>query len=101
VLAEPRAQSADPAHGGETQRKRGQRLAQNRQEVATWEKQHASQDGTVEIDFERDILPHVRNASLKALIEATGLPRRYCWLIKTGQRTPHPRHWHALRGRFS
>jgi hypothetical protein len=34
--------------------------------------------------------------SLAAMMEATGLSRRYCWLIKTGQKVPHPRHWAAL-----
>jgi CRISPR-associated endonuclease Cas1 len=96
VLAELRAQSADPAHGGEAQRKRGQRLAQNRQEAATWEQQHRSKEDEAEIDFTRDILPQVQNASLKSMVAATGLSRRYCWLIKTGQRVAHRRHWKTL-----
>ncbi len=27
---------------------------------------------------------------------ATGLSRRYCWLIRCGERIPHPRHWAEL-----
>ena len=54
------------------------------------------------LDFARDILPDVRGASLVTLMQTTGLSRRYCWRIKTGQQVPHPRHWatllSALRG---
>ena len=48
------------------------------------------------LDFERDIPPHIANVSLAVLMEATGLSRRYCWLIKTGQKIAHQRHWIAL-----
>src|SRR5262249_23170349 len=48
------------------------------------------------LDYARDILPRVQGASLVTLMQATGLSRRYCWLIKTGQQVPHPRHWAAL-----
>jgi hypothetical protein len=48
------------------------------------------------VDFERDILPRIATLSLAVLMEATGLSRRYCWLIKTGQKMPHSRHWHKL-----
>jgi hypothetical protein len=30
------------------------------------------------------------------LMDATGLSQRYCWLIRRGERVPHPRHWEAL-----
>jgi hypothetical protein len=26
-------------------------------------------------------------------MQATGLSLRYCWLIRRGERIPHPRHW--------
>jgi hypothetical protein len=48
------------------------------------------------LDFERDILPRSANRSLAVVMEMTGLSRRYCWLIKTGQTVPHQRHWQAL-----
>jgi hypothetical protein len=34
--------------------------------------------------------------SLAVLMEATCLLRRYCWLIKSGKKVPHRRHWAAL-----
>ena len=44
----------------------------------------------------REILPHLQSISLVDLMAATGLSRRYCWVIKTGQEVPHQRHWTAL-----
>jgi hypothetical protein len=38
----------------------------------------------------------VQQISLTALMQATGLSLRYCWLIRRGERVPHPRHWAAL-----
>ena len=56
-----------------------------------------SSDAAVRVpDFKHDILPHIANSSLAVLMEAAGLSRRYCWLIKTGQKVPHKRHWWAF-----
>jgi hypothetical protein len=58
---------------------------------------HASADAEGStLDFERDILSHIVNSCLTVLMEATGLSRRYCWLIKTGQKVPYRRHWATL-----
>lgn len=94
VLAQLRAEHADPAHGGEAAQKRGQRLLRRQQEQQAWEEREGGlPDG---LDFTRDILPGLQQVPLATLIEHTGLSRRYCWLIKTGQKTPHRRHFSTL-----
>lgn len=32
-----------------------------------------------------------------AVSRATGLSKRYVWLIRRGEYVPHPMHWEALR----
>jgi hypothetical protein len=98
ALRKRRAEASDPAHGGSAGAKRSQRAGQRWQE---W--REASSNAPVSTDaegstpdFEHDIFPHVANLSLAILMEATGLSRRYCWLIKTGQKVPHKRHWQAF-----
>ncbi|MDP9363102.1 MAG: hypothetical protein M3Q10_02520 [Chloroflexota bacterium] len=94
ALAELRAGGADPAHGGEAGRKRGQRNAEHVRAIAEWE---SSRDGSeAEIDFTRDVLPRLQGVQLSALMQATGLSVRYCSLIRRGLKVPHPRHWAAL-----
>ena len=46
--------------------------------------------------FKQKILPDLANVSLGALTRATGLSKRYVWLIRQGGYVPHPRHWEAL-----
>jgi hypothetical protein len=94
VLAALREQGVDPAHGGESGRQCGQTNAQHQQAIVAW--QSPEHDGDAELDFQRDIWPKLQQVSLKALMQATGLSLRYCWLIRRGERTPHPRHWAAL-----
>jgi len=105
VLAARRAQQADPAHGGVAGFKRSQRTTQHWQELSAWRSEDAGEGeeggreagGTTDHEFSRDILPKLAAVRLVDLMQATGLSRRYCWLIKTGQKVPHPRHWSALQ----
>ena len=46
--------------------------------------------------FRREILPSLAEVPLGALMVATGLSKRYVWLIRKGGYVPHPRHWEAL-----
>ena len=47
--------------------------------------------------FELESLPELRQRSGPELMAANGLGQHYCSLIRLGKRTPHPRHWDALR----
>jgi CRISPR-associated endonuclease Cas1 len=95
VLAQLRAQDADPAHGGESGRKRGRAIVQHQRAIAAW--QSMEPEGDAVLDFQRDIWPKLQHVSLNALMQATGLSLRYCWLIRRGERIPHPRHWATFR----
>jgi hypothetical protein len=96
TLAQLRAQGVDPAHGGAAGRKRRERNARHQREIAAWEGTASGREA--DLDFARDVLPGLRDVSLDALMRATGLSLRYCWLIRRGERVPHPRHWAALNG---
>jgi CRISPR-associated endonuclease Cas1 len=94
TLAQLRAQGADPAHSGESGHKRSRTNTQHQRAIAAWESA-TRQDGALP-DYQRDIFPKLKHVSLNALLQATGLSLRYCWLIRRGERVPHPRHWAAL-----
>jgi hypothetical protein len=85
------------------QRVAGSRVTQarrdsiRRQRLASleWDKSHPTRPDPAE--FTREILPQLAGVSYSALSRASGLSRRYCKLIATGQYVPHPVHWDALR----
>jgi hypothetical protein len=54
----------------------------------------AGQDPAI---FEKEIEPKLKTVSLLETMQATGLSRTYCGMIRRGVRIPHPRHWGALR----
>jgi CRISPR-associated endonuclease Cas1 len=97
ALAKLRAAGQDPAHGDEAAAKRAAHIRNRAVALAEWKESRAQTGDSIrEIDFARDILPSIREVSLSALMKVTGLSLRYCWLIKTGQKVPHPRHWEVL-----
>jgi hypothetical protein len=62
---------------------------------ADWERKQVEKlDPAV---FEREIRPKLGSVSLLETMQATGLSRTYCGMIRRGVRVPHPRHWEALR----
>jgi CRISPR-associated protein Cas1 len=104
ALATRRAQQVDPAHGGAAGFKRSKRTTQHWQELSAWRGEDTGEgkEGGREAgepadhEFALAILPKLAAVRLVDLMQATGLSRRYCWLIKTGQKVPHKRHWAVL-----
>lgn len=95
VLRTRRLAGNDPAHGGETARRRGKRNSAALRANFAWERK---QSGTFDPGtFAREIQPKLAKVSLAEMIGATGLSRPYCAMIRRGARVPHPRHWEALR----
>lgn len=94
VLAQLRHDGRDPAHGGEAGRRRGKKNAAHQEAVTAWNSRHGKPDPAV---FIGEIAPRLGSLPNAALVEATGLSTHYCSLIRLGKRTPHPRHWAALR----
>lgn len=49
-----------------------------------------------EVVFEHETLPKIQRVALKVLMQATGLSKGACSLIRRGIVTPHVRHWAVL-----
>jgi CRISPR-associated endonuclease Cas1 len=92
VLAQLRTEQCDPAHGGRAAESRGRKNAAHQVALREW--QGGRPDPEI---FRRDILPELRRTRIAELVAATGLSEHYCSLIRLGKKTPHPRHWQALR----
>jgi CRISPR-associated protein Cas1 len=92
VLARLRAEHRDPAHGGQAAQLRGTKNAAHQRANHEWS--GARPDSSV---FVLEILPGLRQRPTPELATATGLSEVYCSLIRRGKKTPHPRHWEALR----
>ena len=88
------AGGADPAHGSETGRKRGQRNDQHVATKAGWDQEHGDADDG--LDFAGDVLPGLLNVPLRVMAEATGLSEGYSSFVRRGQKVPHWRHWEVL-----
>ncbi|MDP3983690.1 MAG: CRISPR-associated endonuclease Cas1 [Acidimicrobiia bacterium] len=93
-LARARADGNDPAHGGAAGRKRSRAIRRRNAENAGWDARHARPDPSV---FVEEILPGLRDVAVSAIVEATGLSRPYCSMIRRGAYIPHSRHWEALQ----
>ena len=89
----------DPAHGGSAGRQRGKRNAEILRANLAWERKQLQIPDSA--TFTREIGPKLSEMSLAAMMQATGLSRPYCSMIRRGVRIPHPRHWEALRGLVS
>jgi hypothetical protein len=79
-----------PRAGGAPDRPPGHSIRRQRLAALEWDKTHSARPDRDE--FTRDILPHLEGVSYSALSRASGLSRRYCKLIATGQYVPHPVH---------
>jgi hypothetical protein len=63
--------------------------------IRNWEERHGK---LVDLSvFECEILPLIQNVTLGTLQRGTGLSLRYVSQIRRGEKTPHPRHWSAIR----
>ena len=84
---------ADPSHGGEAARRRGEKMGQGMDEIRAWEAQHPRPDPEV---FRREILPLLRTVPIRRIAHEAGISLRYASLIRRGEYVPHPRWWEAL-----
>jgi CRISPR-associated endonuclease Cas1 len=46
--------------------------------------------------YRRDILPRLKQVTIAAIAEATGMSLPYCCAVRGGKRVPHPVHWETL-----
>jgi CRISPR-associated endonuclease Cas1 len=94
TLAKMRRGGEDPMSRPEARKRLGQANVRRRAEAASWDAEHERPDPEI---FRREILPGLAEVPLAVLMRATGLSKRYVWLIRRGGYVPHPRHWEALR----
>jgi len=95
-LAQLRDEGKDPAHGGPAACRRKARNVDQAQAAAAWEREHGN---AVDPDeFRRKILPGIVSLSVREIRRRTGLSLRYCSLIRSGEKVPHPRHWPTFLG---
>ena len=89
----------DPTHGEKSAARRAETNIVRKLQAREWDERHGKR---VDLSaFRRDILPLIQNIPLSRLQRATGLSLRYVSLIRRGEKTPHPRHWQALRSASS
>jgi CRISPR/Cas system-associated endonuclease Cas1 len=74
------------------------RIDERHEERRAWETEHGkiSDRSALLQAFSKDVLPSLATATVAELHLATGLSRGYLRLVRSGQATPHPRHWAAL-----
>jgi len=93
ALARMRRDGEDPMSSPGAKKRLGQVNARRREAAAAWDAEHERPDPEI---FRHEILPGLADVPLGALMRATGLSKRYVWLIRQGGYVPHPRHWEAL-----
>lgn len=65
-------------------------MARHQEEIAKWR-----EGGGVDPDprlFADEILPRLTAIPVRPIMEVTGLSEAYCYRIRRGEITPHPRH---------
>jgi CRISP-associated protein Cas1 len=93
-----RATAATTAHraaGGRVTQARRDSIRRQRLAALEWDRRNPVPPNPMV--FSAEILPELQGISYSALARATGLSRRYCKMIATGQSVPHPVHWDRFR----
>jgi len=62
---------------------------------AEWDRDHSGDADLA--TFAQEIAPKLAAVSLARMMDATGLSRPYCAMIRRGEKVPHARHWARLR----
>ncbi len=95
ALAHQAAAGTDPRRDPDVNRKRAVAIAEAHRRNREWKRENGRQ-ARDEAWFRREVLPKLDGFSLKEMAAATALSLVACSRIRSGARTPHPRHWNAL-----
>lgn len=95
ALAAQAAAGNDPRRSSAVNRARSEAISEVHRRNRSWAREHPGKRD--EAWFKREIMPKLDGISLKEIAEATGLSLAACSRVRSGARTPHPRHWDALR----
>lgn len=94
-LAQLRAEGRDPVRTLDARRRIGASNRIRQRAIQAWEAEHGrAPDSEV---FAREILPGLQTVTITRMAAVTGLSIQYCSKIRSGQHSPHPMHWSALR----
>jgi len=89
------AAGLDPTQSRQARAKRHQTLVKRKADEAAWATTGARSPVT-EAQLHEEVLPRLSQVTVRQLQDATGLSSSGCSMIRSGKRTPHPRHWAAL-----
>jgi CRISPR-associated endonuclease Cas1 len=95
ALALQSAKGADPRKAFSHHPGRSHAISEGHRLNREWEQQHGRDPGKVAW-YRREVLPGLSRRTLTQIAERTGLSLGACSRIRSGNRTPHPRHWSAL-----
>jgi len=90
-----RAAGRDPSQSPQAREKRKRTLVARHADEAAWAANGTPSTLTRE-ELTTSVLPRLKDIGLRQIQEATGLSTAGCSMIRSGKRTPHPRHWAAL-----
>ena len=90
-----RATGEDPARSLQSRENAAKRWWRARPAEAAWEANGAPTTVTRE-ELLTAVVLRLKETTLRQLQDATGLSVSGCSMIRSGKRTPHPRHWRAL-----
>jgi CRISPR-associated endonuclease Cas1 len=82
------------AGSGDTRLRKAAASARQQEALAAWRK--AGFERQRPELYQKEIFPLLRRTPIRKMMEATGLSEPYCFRIRRGETTPHPRHWRAL-----
>jgi CRISPR-associated endonuclease Cas1 len=85
----------DRAQSLQSRARRSQTLAARSADEAAWAAGGAHPSITRE-ELVTSVVPQLKDITIRQLQEATGLSASGCSMIRSGKRTPHPRHWAVL-----
>jgi CRISPR-associated endonuclease Cas1 len=93
--AKMRADGQDPAHGGAVAEKRRATHLEQMRLNAEWEASNHPTKSNVE--YHEQILPLLAHVAVREIAKLMNVSRGYAAMVKRGDRTPHRRHWNALK----
>lgn len=86
----------DPRNDAETNRARGEAIAEQRRRNRQWKREHPDGADRDRAWFLREVMPKLDDVPLSAIARVTSLSLATCSRYRTGARVPNPRHWEAL-----
>lgn len=75
--------------------KKAAAMTRHQADIARW--RHHGNVGEAVTLFAEEVLSGLLQVPVPVMMEATGLSESYCYRIRRGEVTPHPRHWQNLR----